>query len=131
MSAEGDQLENKVGSVEAARSFSIKWSSPVSVRVKGIDRLAIPGSFWVDLLADGERIARRGFFQPKAPTTCETCATVPSVNIDVRLDAETILDRKLSVGIEVRDLPEIGTTRFPLARAGNPTVNARLLLDEE
>lgn len=129
--AEDVQLENKVGSLEAARGFTVKRSSPVSVRVKDINRLAIPGSFWVDLLADGERIARRGFFQPKTPTTCETCATVPRVNIDFRLDAEQILDRQLSVAIEVPELADMGPTRFPLARAGNPTVNVRMLLDEE
>ncbi|HET9975731.1 MAG TPA: hypothetical protein VFQ68_46430 [Streptosporangiaceae bacterium] len=44
-------LENKVGSVAAAHAFSIKRSSPVSVRVKDIDRLNIPGSFVVKLLA--------------------------------------------------------------------------------
>jgi hypothetical protein len=36
-------LENKVGSIDAARSFSIKRSSPVSVRVKDIDRLTFRG----------------------------------------------------------------------------------------
>ncbi len=52
-------LENMFGSIEAARSFSIKRSTPVSVRVKDIDRLNIPGSFVVSLLADGEPIAKR------------------------------------------------------------------------
>jgi tyrosinase len=124
-------LENKLGNVEAARSFTIKRSSPVSVRVKGIDRLAIPGSFDVLLLADGEEIARRGFFQPTRPRECETCVKNGTVNIDFRLDQEEILDRKLSVEIEpVSGFEEIGP-RFPLASAGNPTINARLLLEDE
>ena len=79
------------GSVEAARSFSIKRSSPVSVRVEGIDRLA---------------------------------------TIDFRIDQEKILDRKLSVAIEVPTHEELGT-RFPMSTAGNPTINARLLLEDE
>jgi tyrosinase len=123
-------LENKVGSLEAARSFSIKRSSPVSVRVKGIDRLAVPGSFVVNLLADGKPIAKRAFFQPKSPRDCDTCRTHGLVNIDFRLDQEKILDRKLSVEIEVPAHRGMGT-RFPLSRAGNPTVNARLLLEDE
>lgn len=124
------ELENKVGSIEAARSFTVKRSSPVSVRVKEIDRLAIPGSFFVNLLADGEEVASRAFFQPKTPAKCKTCATVPLVNIDFPVDAEQILGKTLTVEIEAPELEELGTTRMPLSRAGNPTVNARLLLDE-
>ncbi len=128
---EGAALENKLGNVEAARRFSIKRSSPVSVRVKGIDRLAIPGSFDVLLLADGEEIARRGFFQPRRPRECETCVKNALVNIDFRVDQEQVLDRTLSVEIEpVVGFEEIGP-RFPLSRAGNPTINARLLLEDE
>ncbi len=123
-------LENKVGSVEATRSFSIKRSSPVSVRVKDIERLAIPGSFVVKLVADGEPIARRFFFQPAQPQHCDTCKTQALVNIDFRMDIDDILDRTLSVEIEVPGHQEIGTS-FPLSRAGNPTINARLLLDDE
>lgn len=124
-------LENKVGSVEAARSFTIKRESPVSVRVKGIDRLSIPGSFWVHLLADGKPLTKRGFFQPMQPRECTTCVKKPLANIDFRLDQEQILDKKLSVEIEpIGGFAEIGE-RFPLSRAGNPTINARLLMEDE
>jgi hypothetical protein len=122
-------LENKAGSVEAARSFSIKRSSPVSVRVKDIDRLNIPGSFVVHLLADGEPLTSRFFFQPRSPSTCANCRQQALVNIDFRLDAEELLDRKLSFEIEVPSQPEVGT--FPLSQAGNPSINARLLLEDE
>ena len=71
-------MENKVGSVNAAQMFSIQRSAPVSVRVKNIDRLNIPGSFAVTLLANGEPIAK-----------------------------------------------------CPLSQAGNPTINARLLREDE
>jgi hypothetical protein len=42
---------------------------------------------------------------------------------------DQILDRKLSVEIEVPSQAEAGK-RFPLSAAGNPTVNARLLLED-
>lgn len=129
-SGEEVALENKLGSVEAARTFSIKRASGVSVRVKDIDRLGIPGSFVVVLLADGEPIAKRAFFQPKSPRDCANCVKHGLINIDFRLDAEEILDRKLSVSIEVPGNEEIGPT-FPLSRAGNPSINARLLLEDE
>ncbi|MDQ6775744.1 MAG: tyrosinase family protein [Actinomycetota bacterium] len=128
--AEKVALENKAGSIEAARTFSIKRSSPVSVRVKDIDRLSIPGSFVVSLLADGAPIAKRAFFQRKSPRDCETCKKLPLINIDFRVDPEEILDRKLSVAIDVPGQKEMGT-QFPLAQAGNPTINARLLLEDE
>jgi hypothetical protein len=123
-------LENLTGSVEAARSFKIRSSAPVSVRVKDIDRLSIPGSFAVNLLADGEPIAKRAFFQPRSPRDCENCKKQALVNIDFRIDQEKLLDRKLSVEIEVLAHREIGK-RFPLSQAGNPTINARLLLEDE
>jgi hypothetical protein len=123
-------LENKVGSLEAARAFSIKRSDPVSVRVKDIDRLGIPGTFIVKLLADGEPIAKRAFFQPNSPQNCENCRKQARVNIDFRIEQEKLLDRRLSVEIEVPGLADVGT-RFPLSQAGNPTINARLLLQDE
>ena len=123
-------LENKVGSLEAARAFSIKRSDPVSVRVKDIDRLGIPGTFVVKLLADGEPIAKRAFFQPNSPQNCENCRKQARVNIDFRIEQEKLLDRRLSVEIEVPGLADVGT-RFPLSQAGNPTINARLLLQDE
>lgn len=123
-------LENKAGSVPAAAAFSVKRSSPVSVRVKGIARLNIPGAFVVSLLADGEPVAKRAFFQPSAPKNCPTCEKVPLVNLDFRLDAEQILDKTLTVEIDVPDQVEAGT-RFPLSQAGDPSVNVRLLLDQD
>jgi hypothetical protein len=126
----GAMLENTVGSVDATRSFSIKRSSPVSVRVKDIDRLAIPGSFEIHLLADGEPIAQRFFFQPTSPRDCAGCRKNALINIDFRIDQDKILDRKLSVEIHVPGQEEMGTA-FPLSQAGNPSVNARLLLEDQ
>jgi tyrosinase len=123
-------LENKVGSLDARRAFTIKSSDPVSVRVKDIDRMNIPGSFAVHLLADGEPIAKRFFFQSSSPQDCDTCKEIPKVSIDFRVPPEQLLDRKLSVEIEVPSQEQEGK-RFPLSTAGNPTINARLLLEDE
>ncbi len=124
-----EALQDKRGSVEAIRSFTIAPSSRVSVRVKDINRMNIPGSFIVKLLADGEEVARQSFFQPRTPKTCATCSQVPLVPIDFQVDLSQVQGRKLSVAIEVPQLKELGTT-FPLKQAGNPTINARLLLEE-
>ncbi|MEA2139686.1 MAG: tyrosinase [Solirubrobacteraceae bacterium] len=123
-------LENTTGSIDAARSFSIKSTTPVSVRVKNIDRLNIPGSFDVHLLADGKVIAKRALFQPTSPRDCETCKSVALISLDFRIEQEKLLDKQLSVEIHVPGHKDIGT-KFPLSKAGNPTINARLLLHEE
>jgi tyrosinase len=123
-------LENKVGSVNATQVFSIQRSAPVSLRVKNIDRLNIPGSFAVTLLANGEPIAKRAFFQPNSPRDCENCREHALINIDFRVEQEKLLDRKLSVEIDVLGQEGIGA-HFPLSQAGNPTINVRLLLEDE
>jgi hypothetical protein len=123
-------LENRVGSIQALRSFAIKRSTPVSVRVKDIDRSNIPGSFAVHLLADGEPLKKRFFFQPPSPKDCHGCKDAPLVNITFDVDHAEIVDRKLSVAIEVPGLAD-EDKRFPVSQAGNPTINARLLLEEE
>jgi tyrosinase len=70
------------------------------------------------------------FFQPKSPRDCDNCRKLARINIDFRIDQEEFLDHKLSVEIEVPSQEEMGT-RFPLSQAGNPTINARLLLEDE
>ncbi|KJK43389.1 tyrosinase family protein [Streptomyces sp. NPDC056254] len=123
-------LENLTGSIDAIHPFTFRSASPVSVRVKGIHRLDIPGSFVVTLLADGEPVAKRFFFQPVNPPGCANCVEHGIVNIDFRMTPQRLLDRTLSVRIDVPGhADEIGTA-FPLARAGNPTINARLLVEE-
>ncbi|GAA2807535.1 hypothetical protein GCM10010505_37230 [Kitasatospora aburaviensis] len=123
-------MENLTGNIDAARTFAFRSDSPVSVRVKGIDRLNIPGSFIVSLLADGEPVAKQFFFQSDEPRTCEGCVNHGLVNIDFRMSQQKLLDRTLTVRIDVPGhTGEIGTA-FPLSRAGNPTINARLLVQE-
>ena len=122
-------LENKLGSIDAARAFTVHASTPASVMVKGIDRLNIPGTFVVHLLADGEPIRKRAFFQPTNPRQCSNCKRNGLVNVNFRVPVEELQGRALSVAIEV-PTHEAEGKGFPLSQAGNPTVNARLLLDE-
>jgi tyrosinase len=129
MEPKAASFENKVGSIDANRAFTISRAAPVSVLVKNIDRLNIPGSFVVTLLADGEAIAKRAFFQPNSPRDCANCRKLGLVNVNFRVDQEQILDRKLSIAIEIPGHEEIGR-RFPLSAVGNPTINARLLIED-
>jgi hypothetical protein len=117
------------GHAFAERAFRVAPTSRVSLRVKDIDRMNIPGTFVVHLLADSAPIARRAFFQPRAPRGCVTCRKQALVSLDFRLDQSVITGHKLSIAIEV---PSLGAAAdFPLANAGNPTINVRLLLSED
>jgi tyrosinase len=122
-------FENKVGSLEATRAFRIRRTSKASVMVKDINRLNIPGSFSVVLQADGQPIATRAFFQPNTPRNCATCVKVGIVSVNFKVDLDKIVDKKLSVAIEVPGLADPVKT-FPLSEAGNPTINVRLLLED-
>lgn len=123
-------LKSKFGHIDAAQAFTIPKAPPVSIRVKDIDRMAIPGTFVVHLLADGEEIAKQAFFQPKSPRGCSNCRKQALVSIDFRVEQEEIQGRKLTVAIDVPRLGSKGMGAFPLSSVGNPTINARLLLEE-
>jgi hypothetical protein len=124
------KFENKAGNVAAAKRFRIDSAAPLSVRVKDIDRSAIPGTFVVHLLADGKEIARQAFFQPTDPGICPNCSTNAKVALDFRVAPEKILDKALSVEIHVPGQRAIGT-RFPLSKVGEPTINVRHLIEED
>jgi tyrosinase len=122
-------LMNRVGSLDAARRFRIAEVAMVSIMVKNINRLNIPGSFAVNLLADGEVVESRAFFQPNKPQDCATCRKLGLINVNFLVEADKVMGRKLSVEIEVPSQANIGQ-KFPLSGVGNPTINARLLLEE-
>ena len=123
-------FENKSGNIAAGKNFRIDSAAPLSVRVKDIDRSAIPGTFVVRLLADGKQVARQAFFQPTNPNICPSCSKEAKVSVDFRIDPAKILDKSLSVEIHVPAQKAIGS-RFPLSKAGNPTINVRHLIDGE
>ena len=116
------------GSVVASRGFHAAASSTMSVRVRGINRLVIPGSFRVQLVANGQSIAQRSFFQSTEPKDCATCRENEIVNMDFRVPIEKILGAHMTVRIHV--FGKDGKPHpFPLSSTGNPTVNARLPLE--
>lgn len=119
------------GQAFAARAFRLAATPQVSLRVKDIDRMNISGTFVVWLLADGQRIARRAFFQPRSPRTCATCQKLSLVSVDFQLDQTLIAGKQLSVQIEAPARGSGDKAIVPLAEAGNPTINVRLLLAED
>ncbi len=100
----------------------------MSVRVRDIDRLTIPGSFRVELIANGKPIAQRSFFQSTEPKDCPTCRKNALINLDFKIPIKKLLGAKMGVKIQV--FGKDGNLRtFPVSSAGSPTVNARLPLE--
>jgi tyrosinase len=119
------------GSVPASRKIRVRPGPLVSVRLKGINRLVIPGTFHAVLKANGEPLARQAFFQSTQPNACTACREKAIIDLDFRVEADAIIGRDLTADIELLtpDADRIGR-RVPLRSCGDPTLNIRLLLQE-
>jgi len=120
-----------LGSIRAEKTFSLQDSSTVSVRVKNINRLGIPGSFDVRLKSGDEVLAKQSLFQPMDPEHCGTCKQKGLVDFDFELAREMIEGKPLQVEIAVNVPGRREKRVIPLGVAGNPTVNIRSLLVQE
>jgi len=117
----------EAGHIAANQRFSIPRKSKLSIRVKDIQRLAIPGSFDVHLLANGETVAMEGFFQGTKPSQCPNCVKREKVSIDFKVNRTDIAGKDLEVRIEA--IGRKGKDRWiPLSEVGSPTINIRELL---
>jgi tyrosinase len=117
------------GSTLASDKFFVH-TDRVNARVKGINRLKIPGSFKVHLLKDEKIIATRAIFQPNEADQCQNCVENALIYIDFELPLEKVSNGKLGVWVEPLDDRLFGD-HFPHKIMGNPTVNIRLLLSNE
>lgn len=117
------------GNVEAIRSFNIPTTERYSVRVKDINRLDIPGSFTVVLYSGENVLGKTRIFQPSTPRDCANCSKHGVFSTDFIVSRGNISSEDaLRVAIEVKNRTG-EKEEFPLERAGNPTVNVRLLLN--
>jgi len=101
-----------------------------NVRVSGLNRLKIPGSFDVHLIKDGETIATSAIFQPREPEQCPNCVKNAIAQFDFELPLEMVTEGKLEVKVEPVDKSFVGD-KFPHHLMGNPTVDVHLLLRNE
>lgn len=118
------------GRFAAARRMRVHPEPKVSVRLKGINRLVIRGSFQAILKANGEPIARRVFFQSTQPRTCAACRAKAVVNLDFLVESAKVTGSELTVDIETVTSHPGMDPRIPLRACGNPTLNVRMLLQE-
>lgn len=122
-------LAKTTGSMRASDKFFVH-TDRVNVRVKGLNRLKIPGSFKVHLLKDEKIIASKAFFQPNDVEKCENCVENAIVHFDFEMSLADVSNGKLGVWVEPLDHSLFGD-HFPNKIMGNPTINVRLLLSQE
>lgn len=119
------------GSIEATSSFNVSTTERYSVRVKNIDRLDIPGSFSVVLYSGDHALRSTRIFQPSSPRDCANCSKHGVFSTDFIVDRDDISSQaELRVAIEIEN-NDGSVEEVPLSRAGNPTVNVRLLLSTQ
>jgi tyrosinase len=116
-------------SLAASRKFSVD-AGLVNVRVSGVNRLKIPGSFSVHLQKDGQTIASKAMFQPVEVEKCANCVANAIVHFDFELPAAEIVGGKLGVWVEPANTSLVGD-RFPQKLMGSPTIEVHLLMRTE
>ena len=119
------------GNVQAQVSFRIPTTERYSVRVKDINRLDIPGSFEIVLYAGDRIVAHTHIFQPKSPRNCTNCMKHGVFSADFIVERQELpSDGSLRIAILIRSKEGL-MEEFPLSKAGNPTVNVRILLQTD
>ncbi|WP_339521676.1 tyrosinase family protein [Pseudomonas sp. EL_65y_Pfl2_R96] len=124
-----DFLPKTQRTLAASRGFSVE-ADQVNVRVSGVNRLKIPGSFSVHLQKDGKTIASKALFQPVEVQTCANCVANALAHFDFKLPITAVQGGQLSVWVEPVNKDFIGD-RFPQKLMGNPTIEVHLLLETQ
>ena len=124
-------LHRSAGKGQSTKNeFKIGSLSHVSLRVKDVDRLKIPGAFTVSLYVGGELLQKRFFFQPTEPGACANCVKQALVSFDFVFENEKLqkADGKVKVEILLSHEDENGNRPvIPFEDIGNPTINIRLV----
>ena len=115
------------GSLSADVGFTLAEEGKVSVRVKGIDRLEIPGSFDVSLMVGDRIVGRQSLFQSTTPKHCSTCKKNPLANFDFVINSSELEGGLVRVSVS-RVTPGRTAVQVPLSKCGSPSINARALI---
>lgn len=110
--------------------FILNNASHVSLRVKNVDRLKIPGAFTVSVYLGGELLQTRFFFQATKPGNCANCVKQALVSFDFEFENERLqkADGKVKVEIQLSRADNEGNRPvIPFREIGNPTISIRLI----
>lgn len=120
---------SQVGSGGVLESLRLSPQEMASVRIKNLDRVKIPGTFRVNLKANGKKVGSRVFFQSIDPTKCENCVKNRLISLDFLVPIEQIMGKEISAEIHLLKKVKGLKTNFPLSSLGSPTINVRLKLN--
>ena len=99
------------------------------VKIRGVDRLQIPGSFDLILTADGAPIGRLPVFQSTTPKQCATCRKTAVFTGTFDVKRTEVKGRRLAARVEM-----IGRSgkrsAFPLSQAGAPRIDVSVKMVE-
>ena len=118
-----------LANASATTSFRLQSTQKAAVKVTGINRLKIAGTFSVALQVDGKTIAKQAVFQPNTPESCPTCIKNGTANLVFEVDVSKISNGK--IGIEIMAMGPDGEREvFPAKEAGDPQIEVHLLMHE-
>lgn len=130
-SADEMSLDRRVNKGQSNKNeFTISGMSHVSLRVKDVDRLKIPGAFTVSLYLGGELLQKRFFFQATEPGNCANCVKQALVSFDFEFESERLQKARGNVKVEIQlsQADQDGNRPvIPFREIGNPTINIRLI----
>ncbi len=115
----------KSKSISGAAKFSIPKEQMASIMLKGVHRLNIDGSFYINLYAGRKIIARSYEFQFLDPTKCPNCVKDPIKNYKMRVPVRQLENGKLKVVLKSAE----DNSPIDMIDVGSPTLNVRLLLE--
>ena len=111
--------------------FTMSNMSHVSLRVRDVNRLKIPGSFTVSLYLGEELLQKRFFFQPTKPGACSNCVKQALVSFDFEFEYQRLQEAEGKVKVEVQLSHGSGKSLkryvIPFREIGSPTINIRLI----
>ncbi len=117
--------EPLIASARSSEGIRIADNDRLLITIAGIDRLQIPGSFDIVLMADGELIRKMALFQSTTPKLCPTCSKQGPFATTFEVDRTEVLDRKLTAALNIYG-QDGKTTPFPLSKAGDPKILVRV-----
>ena len=113
----------------AAAERAILAPTPkVMVRLEGFERLGIPGSVLIELLAGDQIVASNYIFQSTVPENCPTCRKHGRVDIDFEVERDAIEGAEISARVTCVGSKGLRTP-VPLEKCGHPTLSVRMPLD--
>jgi hypothetical protein len=124
-------LHRSVNKGQSTKSeFTLNNFSHLSLRVKDVNRLKIPGTFTVSLYLGEELLQKRFFLQATKPGNCENCVKQAFVSFDFEFEYERLqkADGKVKIEIQLSREDEDGKRPvIPFRKIGNPTINIRII----